>query len=201
MHVNIPESKPLLSSCPRPLPLLFSSSPPSPPSRSARLWEVAHRLPKEVGQVLEAHEPPEHPNVMAAVEQMEGGEVGGEDAGEAGAQEEYAQGAQGQGEEGQAGVEYGQAGAEGVQYTILGRVTARRHTRLRRLRSRTRRPLHHAALASPRASPAGRPPAQPSLASAAAGTTATGPGTRRGRATPPRPRRCTRRRSSSTASH
>ena len=120
MHVNIPESKPLLSSCPRPLPLLLSSSPPSPPSRSARLWEVAHRLPKEVGQVLEAHEPPEHPNVMAAVEQMEGGEVGGEDAGEAGAQEEYAQGAQGQGEEGQAGVEYGQAGAEGVQYTEGG---------------------------------------------------------------------------------
>jgi hypothetical protein len=52
---------------------------------------------------------------MAAVEQMEGGEVGGEDAGEADAQQEYAQGEQGQGEEGQ-GVEYDQAGAEGVEY-------------------------------------------------------------------------------------
>ena len=56
---------------------------------------------------------------MAAVEQMEGGEVGGEDAGEAGAQEEYAQGAQGQAEEGQ-GVEYGQGGAEGVEYQAEG---------------------------------------------------------------------------------
>ena len=95
--------------------------PSFPPSIAVPpLWEVAHRLPKEGGQVSKAHEPPEHPNVMAAVEQMEGGEVGGEDAGEAGAQEEYAQGAQGQGEEGQAGVEYGQAGAEGVQYTEGG---------------------------------------------------------------------------------
>ena len=52
---------------------------------------------------------------MAAVEQMEGGEVGGEDAGEAGAQQEYAQGEQGQGEEGQ-GVEYHEGGAEGGEY-------------------------------------------------------------------------------------
>ena len=56
---------------------------------------------------------------MAAVEQMEGGEVGGEDAGEAGAQEEYAQGAQGQAEEGQ-GVEYGQGEPEGVEYQQQG---------------------------------------------------------------------------------
>ena len=57
---------------------------------------------------------------MAAVEQMEGGEVGGEDAGEADAQQEYAQGEQGQGEEGQ-GVEYDQAGAEGVEYPGAGK--------------------------------------------------------------------------------
>ena len=92
-----------------------------------------------------------------------------------------------------------------MRLAFLGKVTGAtrrhhgRHTLLRRLRRRARRPLHRAALASPPASPAGRPPAQPRLASAAPGTTTTGPGTRRGRATPPRPRRCTHRRSSSTA--